>query len=516
MPGQEHWSDLQKSNHPDPRTFANVSGFLSLTRPSARTYKGSVFLRNDSPTCIDPEKFSGFTPAEQPNLEEDGMTTRPTVVFAVLRAVVNRSPAAIWRHVARCCALALLLVVALPAAGYAQGASITGIARDTSGAVLPGVTIEAASPILIEKVRTTVSGSDGQYRIVNLLPGAYTVTATLAGFSTYKREGLELTGDFTATVNIELRVGAQEETVTVTGEAPIIDVQGIQRQHVMTDDLVQSLPTGKYIVNLGVLIPGVSASCAAACQAGTAQDTGGSSGDSMSTLLVHGSRYRDTRISFNNFVVTSNAGITGTTGPNVEAMLETQIDTSGGDAQGQAGGVRINFVPKDGGNTFSGGLFLSGTNENFQSENLDQDLEDRGLLLTAAGHVKNVYDIAPTVGGPIMKDKLWFFLSVSLQQRRKLRRQRVSERIQERSEDLVVRTGSDQAGRDARSAADGRHSPDVAGDAAEQVRRLLRLPRPLPVHEPGQWRQLRDVAQTPRSTSASGRSTTSSGRGPRR
>src|SRR6185295_7887713 len=145
------------------------------------------------------------------------------------------------------------------------------------------------------------------------------------------------------------------------------------------NDLVQSLPTGKYVVNLGVLIPGVSASCAAACQGGTAQDTGGSAGDSMSTLLVHGSRYRDTRVSFNNFVVTSNAGITGTTGPNVEQMLETQIETAGGDAQSQAGGVRINFVPKDGGNTYRGSLFVAGTNEHFQSKNLSQDLKDRGL-----------------------------------------------------------------------------------------------------------------------------------------
>jgi len=108
-------------------------------------------------------------------------------------------------------------------------------------------------------------------------------------------------------------------------------------------------------------------------------------------------------------VVTSNAGITGTTGPNVEEMQETQIDTSGGDAQGQAGGVRVNMVPKDGGNTFQGSVFLAGTNEHFQSKNLSQDLEDRGL--TAAGHIKNVYDIAPTFGGPIKKDKLWFFLS---------------------------------------------------------------------------------------------------------
>jgi hypothetical protein len=313
-----------------------------------------------------------------------------------------------WRYGASCCA-ALFMVLLIPAAAHAQGGSITGIVRDTSGAVLPGVTVEASSPILIEKTRSVVSSGDGVYRIVNLLPGTYTVTATLPGFATYKRDAIEIAGDFTATINIDLRVGTQEETITVTGASPIVDVQSTQRQHVLSSDLVDQLPTGKYVVNLGVLLPGVTASCAAACQSGTAQDTGGSSGDSMSTLLVHGSRYRDTRISFNNFVVASNAGITGTTGPNVEEMQETQIDTSGGDAQSQAGGVRVNFVPKEGGNTFRGSMYLSGTNEHLQSNNLTSDLQARGL--TAIGHIKSVYDIAPTFGGPIKKDKLWFFMS---------------------------------------------------------------------------------------------------------
>ena len=98
--------------------------------------------------------------------------------------------------------------------------SITGVVKDTSGAVLPGVTVEAASPALIEKVRTAVTDGTGQYRIVDLRPGTYTVTFTLTGFSTVKREGLELPADFVATVNAELKVGALAETITVTGETP--------------------------------------------------------------------------------------------------------------------------------------------------------------------------------------------------------------------------------------------------------------------------------------------------------
>jgi hypothetical protein len=296
----------------------------------------------------------------------------------------------------------------MPATAHAQG-TITGVIKDTSGAVLPGVTVEAASPALIEKVRTVVSDDGGQYRIVGLGPGAYSVTFTLAGFNTFKRDGIELAGDFTATVNAELRVGALEETITVTGEAPIVDVQGVQRQHVLTNETIEAVPTGKYFVSLGALIPGVTASCSAACQGGNSQDTGGDRGDSSATLVAHGSRFRDQRISINNTTVRGSTGYLGVTGPNIEAQQETQIDTSGADASVGTGGVRINVVPKDGGNTFAGGLYVTGTSEKFQWNNIDQDLRDRGLKGTTK--VKYIYDIAPTVGGPIKKDKLWFFLS---------------------------------------------------------------------------------------------------------
>ena len=131
--------------------------------------------------------------------------------------------------------------------------------KDTSGAVLPGVTVEAASPALIEKVRTVVTDGAGQYKIVDLRPGVYTVTFTLAGFSTVKREGIELTASFTATVNADLRVGALEETITVTGETPTVDVQNVVQQRVMTRDIIDAVPAGtKSAMVLGVLIPGVT------------------------------------------------------------------------------------------------------------------------------------------------------------------------------------------------------------------------------------------------------------------
>ena len=137
-----------------------------------------------------------------------------------------------------------MLVTLLPAGAYAQ-ASITGTVKDSSGGVLPGVTIEAASPALIEKVRSTVADTDGTYRITTLRPGTYEVTFTLPGFNTFKREGIELSGDFVATLNVEMRVGTLEETIVVTGESPIVDVQTASQQRVLQKAILDEIPTGR-------------------------------------------------------------------------------------------------------------------------------------------------------------------------------------------------------------------------------------------------------------------------------
>lgn len=139
---------------------------------------------------------------------------------------------------------ALFVVLLLPAAAFAQ-AAITGVVRDTSGGVLPGVTVEAASPVLIERTRSVVSDDTGQYRIVDLRPGTYNVTFALPGFNTVKREGIELSGDFVATVSVELRVGALEETVTVTGESPIVDVQSARVQTIVDREVIAAIPSSR-------------------------------------------------------------------------------------------------------------------------------------------------------------------------------------------------------------------------------------------------------------------------------
>ena len=144
----------------------------------------------------------------------------------------------------------------LPAQAFAQ-ASISGLVQDASGAVLPGATVEAASPVLIEKARTAITDGSGRYSIVDLRPGTYEVTFSLTGFSTVKREGIVLSGSFDAPVNAELRVGALEETITVSGASPVVDVTNTLTQTVLTKEQIEVLPGARTIQGRAAMVPGV-------------------------------------------------------------------------------------------------------------------------------------------------------------------------------------------------------------------------------------------------------------------
>src|SRR5688500_9003765 len=153
--------------------------------------------------------------------------------------------------------IGLLLVACLaagPATAYAQ-ASLAGMVTDTSGAVLPGVAVEASSAALIERVRVGVTDGGGRYRIEELRPGSYTVTFTLPGFVTIRREEITLTGTAVSTVNVQMRVGGLEETVTVTGELPMVDVQSTVRQQVLDRAVLDALPSGRAAGRLAALMP---------------------------------------------------------------------------------------------------------------------------------------------------------------------------------------------------------------------------------------------------------------------
>ena len=296
----------------------------------------------------------------------------------------------------------LLSTLLISTTAFAQG-SIGGLVKDSSGAVLPGVTVEAASPVLIEKVRTTISDSSGRYQIVDLRPGTYTVTFTLPGFNTSKRDGVTVAGSGNVAIDADLRVGALEETVTVTGEAPVVDTQSITQQRVLNAEMVDALPSARNYFGLARMIPGTL---------GGGNDVGGSLiQDVGQSVVVHGSRNVDQRVTVNGVsTMTLQAGgnIGGQT-PDVGSASEVTVDTNSLSADMATGGVRINFVPKDGGNRFSNSTFLTFANESLQGDNFSDELRTAGLV--APNKLVNAFDVNESLGGPFKQNKVWFWFS---------------------------------------------------------------------------------------------------------
>ena len=294
--------------------------------------------------------------------------------------------------------LFVLITLLLPSAAYAQ-ATITGVVRDTSGAVLPGATVEAASPVLIEKVRSVISDANGQYRIVDLRTGTYSVTFTLPGFATVRREGIELSGTFVATVNADLRVGELQETVTVTGESPIVDVQSTKQQQILDRDALGAIPSSRNINGIQALIPG----------ANMAGDDGGINGSMQGgTTYVHGGRPNDSRIYADGI----NMGWAGTGGgggqmPQVASAQEVVMTISGGLGEAETSGLIFNAIPREGSNRFSGQFNYSGSNDSLQGSNYTEALQQAGLR--APFKLLSVYDVSGMYGGRIVPDKLWFY-----------------------------------------------------------------------------------------------------------
>jgi len=315
------------------------------------------------------------------------------------------------------CSLVAAFLLATATADAQGLASISGQVRDSSGAVLPGVTVEASSPALIEKTRTVVTDGAGQYQIVSLPPGTYTVTFTLSGFATVKREGVQLTGSFAATVNADMMVGQVSETITVTGETPVVDVTSATVEKVITKEVIDAIPTPRLGVSLAALTPGMitfNGNGPGGAGQGqrsslTDQDVGGQNGDVFTDLSIHGSRPGDMKTMWNGLSVATQIrfGESTSSAPSMTAFSEVAIDTSGGDASANAGGVRLNYTPRDGGNTFRGVSFISAANQSMRASNYTDDLKARGLL--APGDLDKVYDINPGFGGPILRDRLWFF-----------------------------------------------------------------------------------------------------------
>ena len=304
--------------------------------------------------------------------------------------------------------LIVLVSLLVPSAAYAQ-AAITGVVKDASGGVLPGVTVEAASPVLIEKVRSVVTDATGQYRIVDLRPGVYSVTFELPGFSTVRREGIELSGNFVATVNSDLRVGTIEETITVSGESPIDDVQSARTQQIISSDIISAIPSSRNVNGIQNLIPGMSAAGGVGVIGNSNTDSGNIGGTMQGgAAYIHGGRPADSRIYADGI----NMGWAGGPGgggnmPQVAAAQEVVLTIAGGLADAETGGVVLNVIPREGANIFSGQFNFSGSNDSLQGSNYTERLKAKGLR--SPSELISVYDVNPMFGGRIVQDRLWFY-----------------------------------------------------------------------------------------------------------
>ena len=287
-------------------------------------------------------------------------------------------------------AMAILTwLVLLPSVVSAQ-AVITGVVKDASGAVLPGVTVEAASPALIEKVRAAVTDGTGQYRIENLRPGSYSVTFSLQGFSGVKREGVELTGSFIATVDADLTVGVVSETVSVSGESPIVDVQSAKRETTIDNAVIRAIPNTRNYNSMVVLVPGVITNV---------NDIG--TGIVTTQFPIHGGRANESRMTVDGLNVGNPPG--GGQPPTYVADIgnaqEVAFTTSGSLGEAETAGLVMNIVPKTGGNAVHGAVYFSGSGENLQADN------------GTGSPINDIYDLNGSVGGPIMKDRIWYFVN---------------------------------------------------------------------------------------------------------
>src|SRR5262245_8484962 len=283
----------------------------------------------------------------------------------------------------------LLGVLSAHAQGVATG-SIAGVVKDASGGVLPGVTVEASSPVLIEKSRTAVTDDQGAYKIVDLRPGVYAVTFTLGGFGTVRREGIELTSHFTAPIHVEMKVGALEDTITVTGQSPVVETQNTVQQRVIAKEVLGALPVGKSFNVYTALVPG-------AIGTATNQDVGGTKGENTQGFKIHGSRSTDfqqlrdgmffgTLVAAGNFMSSTNPA----------TVQEVAVETSGFSADAETGGGHVNVVPRDGGNFFNGSFKADYGNNRFQGNNINSDLQARGALLPSK--IRKLYEVGRRCG----------------------------------------------------------------------------------------------------------------------
>jgi len=306
----------------------------------------------------------------------------------------------VQRLVVRLGFASFLLIAAVVSAQDATTGAIVGLVRDSSGGALPGVTVEVTSPALIERSRSVVTDDQGRYRVTALRPGTYAVTFTLQGFSSFKREGITVQTSAASTVNADLAVGAVSETITVSGEAPLVDVTNTAQQTVFKQEVIQALPLGKNAGLFAAVVPGATVAAANI-------DVAGTKNEQAQNFTVHGGgiivQLRD------GLFVGSPLGGQNQDSSNIPAAIqEVSVQINGGlTAEAHGAGTQVNYIPKDGGNQFRGSFTADYGAGKLQSNNVDAALGTRGA--TQPAKIKSLYDVTGGIGGPILRDRVWFY-----------------------------------------------------------------------------------------------------------
>ena len=301
--------------------------------------------------------------------------------------------------------LVLFAVLLFPTSAFAQ-ASLTGTVRDASGGVLPGVTVEAASPVLIEKVRTAVTDDTGQYRIVDLRPGTYRVTFTLSGFSTIVRDGVEVAGTQIVTIPIDMKVGGVQEAITVSGDTPVVDVQSARREVVLNAEVIEAIPAARAVGSLLNVTPGLFVDTNGVALAPTMTFFNARSTSFVNSNFVAG----EGRMAVNGFTVAAarSGGVSSYVydTPNAD---EVTVVVGGGLGDSDIGGPVMNIIPRSGGNTFSGSAFLNFAGTWSRSNNLTEELQALNPNLRENPGIVHAHDVSASFGGPVLRDRIWFF-----------------------------------------------------------------------------------------------------------
>jgi hypothetical protein len=296
-------------------------------------------------------------------------------------------------------ALKFLFVAAaltlLPTLAFAQG-TLTGTVKDASGGVLPGVTVEATTPN--QAVRTVVTDSNGVYRIIELVPGVYSMTFTLPGFGTVTRPGIVLGGTQVLTVPIELKVGSLQETITVTGETPVVDVQSVKRETVLDQEVIQSMPGARTVGNLLNATPGL-----------TVDGNGINPTPTMTFFSARGGQTNEGRMTVNGLTVAAAFNGGGVSSYILDTVNsdEVSVTVSGGMGESDTGGPVMNLVPRAGGNQFRGSAFYNNAGDWSRSDNITDEL--RAVGITETPGIINAYDSSISYGGPVKRDRVWFY-----------------------------------------------------------------------------------------------------------